>query len=630
MKRLFCNCLCLRVILLMLLLASVAQARIIGKGLYVSQEFPPRKPDPLPLFSMPRERETLDDGWQFVQTILDADTHYATYPSYLNAVPAGMGFSHQGRGFLATLHTIFTTSNGGYTWVNLDNAPPPSPGFSNLAALRSPTFIGSISVRPMKRESVILDSLFISTIHSALDTGTIRTIYYASGSYRLFSLPEFRASDWLNLIAVVDSVTACAFAGLDGKLYRNDHLWASTGWAYLNPDKVLIHAGRQDSSEFTDTWVTGVTSVDSLIIAVGSHHWISRDRGARWVIRPAADSLFDNAVSFADTVYGMTAGGTISPELQGWVHRTINGGRTWSGRVLMSSLPMRAVEVVTPAIAFVAGGSFDDAEGEMWMTTDSGRTWTRDLSVSAELRVLESRRFNAAYVDVFAAGVFPDFRGGVWRKRLYLPIADGAVIVADTDTIFFGDLAAGIADTMAVTLSNEGTLPDTLTSIQADTSIARDTTFLPVWPPDTVAIEPGASMDVNVVFRGNILQEYFAAFRIVTKHSGDIVVICNARVTLDAEAPRNINFPNDAHLTVWPNPGNATFDIRFDLLRAAVACVRVYDLSGRLVETLAQASFAPGEFSRTWDASNRATGIYFVRLDADGSQSVTQKVLLVK
>lgn len=611
----------LQAVLLLFLLMSVSQARTIGRGPYVSQEFPPRRPDPLPAFSVPRSGETLDEGWSFVQFLYDADT---TYPQYLNAVPVGMGFARSDSGFLATLHTVFVTTDRGSSWRNLDPAPPPRTGGSDYIALRSPTYINSLSIRPVLRDSALYDSVFLSTINSDVNTGTIRLICYRS-VYFLNPLLSFVAPYWLTLVTVVDSATACALAGLDGQVYRTASLWQSSPWEHLNPDKVLIRAGRGDSTDFEDTWVSGVTSQNPLIVAVGSHHWISRNRGAKWQIRPAADSVFDNAVSFVDTLYGMTAGGTISPNLSGWVHRSTDGGRTWSGRVLDANLPLRAVKMVTREMAFAAGGSFDAGAGGIWMTTDAGQQWSRDLSVSAEIRLLETRRVNAAYVDVFAAGAFPDFRGGIWRKRVWAPDTSGALIVADPDTLDFGDLPAGVGDTLTVELRNDGVLPDTVTAVTGAT-----THFSPLWSFEAVPLDPGEGTDLPVVFHSDVLGIFTALLRVSTMHSGTVEIFCRGRVPVEVEPPGRLLLPADAHLSVWPNPGNATFDVRFELSRAAVASLRVFDLSGRMVETLAQASFAPGEFSRTWDASALATGIYFVRLDVEGSLGVTQKVLLVK
>jgi photosystem II stability/assembly factor-like uncharacterized protein len=614
----------LQAVLLLFLLMSSAQARTIGRGPYVSQEFPPRRSDPLPAFSLPRTGQTLDDGWSFVQYLYDVDTTYATYPQYLNAVPVGMGFAREERGFLATLHTVFLTTNGGSSWRNLDPAPPPRSGGSDYIALREPTFISSLSIRPVLRDSALYDSVFLSTINSDVNSGSIRLIYYLLG-YRLYPLSTHVAPYWLTLVTVVDSATACAFAGLDGQIYRTASLWLSAPWERLNPDKVLMRAGRGDSTDLEDTWVSAATSTNPLIVAVGSHHWISRNRGAKWQVRPAADSVFDNAVSFADTVYGMTAGGTISPDLRGWVHRSTDGGRTWSGRLLDATLPMRAVKMVSRQTAFAAGGYFNTAAGEIWMTTDGGQRWSHDLSVSAEIRLLETRRVNAGYVDVFAAGAFPDFRGGVWRKRVWAPDTSGALIVANPDTLDFGDLPAGIGDTLIVELRNDGVLPDTVTAISGGA-----THFFPLWSFEPLALDPGEGTDLPVVFHSDVLGVFTATLRVNTKHSGTVEIFCRGRVPVEARPPVRPLLPADARLTIWPNPGNATFDIRFELSRAAVASLRVFDLSGRVVETLAQASFAPGEFSRTWDASALATGIYFVRLDVAGSQSIAQKVLLVK
>jgi photosystem II stability/assembly factor-like uncharacterized protein len=607
-------CLCL------LPMVTVVQARTIGRGRYVSREFPPSRPDPMPVFSVPRAGETLDEGWHFVQPLYDAN---ANYPALFNAVPVGMGFARGERGYLATLHTLFRTTNGGTSWSNLDPAPPPATA-SAFVVLRSPMYIHSLAVRPVRRESANYDSVLMSTFNGDSTDGYVRLVFRALDSLYLYPLPNLSAPYWLTLVTMPDSAVVCALAGLDGQLYRNAALGQGVPWEHLNPDKVLIRAGREDTLRFVNTWVDAVTSTDPMIIAVGSHHWISRNRGAKWQIRSAADSVFDNVVSFVDTVYGMTAGGTVSPALRGWVHRSTDGGRIWSGRLLDVNLPLRAVKMVTREIAFAAGGYFNTASGHVWMTSDGGQTWSLDLSASAELDVLEARRVNAAYVDVFAAGVFPDFRGGVWRKRVWAPDTTGAVVVADPDTLEFGDLAAGIADTLSFELRNVGVLPDTVTLV---TGAAY---FSPLWPFDMLPLTVGESAELAVVFESDNLGVFTATVRVFTVHSGTVDIYCHARVPLAAGPPAGALLPSDARLAVSPNPGNATFEVRFELSRAAVAGLRVFDLSGRLVETLVEASFAPGEFSRLWDASALPTGIYFVRLDVGGSASVTQKVLLVK
>ncbi len=79
----------------------------------------------------------------------------------------------------------------------------------------------------------------------------------------------------------------------------------------------------------------------------------------------------------------------------------------------------------------------------------------------------------------------------------------------------------------------------------------------------------------------------------------------------------------------YPNPFNARTIIQFSLSEPANVKLQIFDIVGRLVETLAECEFAAGENSVTWDAAAHPSGVYFVRLAGD-TGSVTKKVVLLK
>jgi hypothetical protein len=84
-----------------------------------------------------------------------------------------------------------------------------------------------------------------------------------------------------------------------------------------------------------------------------------------------------------------------------------------------------------------------------------------------------------------------------------------------------------------------------------------------------------------------------------------------------------------------PNPFNPRTVIRFELPAAGRAGLRVFDLAGRLVRTLAEdESLAAGEHRRVWDGKDRAgrpvsAGVYVVRLETP-HRTATQRLTLVK
>ncbi len=82
-------------------------------------------------------------------------------------------------------------------------------------------------------------------------------------------------------------------------------------------------------------------------------------------------------------------------------------------------------------------------------------------------------------------------------------------------------------------------------------------------------------------------------------------------------------------LRVYPNPFNARTTIRFSLAETANVKLQIFDIAGRLVETLADCEFDAGENSVTWDATDRPSGVYFARL-AGNASSVSKRLVLLK
>ncbi len=90
------------------------------------------------------------------------------------------------------------------------------------------------------------------------------------------------------------------------------------------------------------------------------------------------------------------------------------------------------------------------------------------------------------------------------------------------------------------------------------------------------------------------------------------------------------DMPNDFDITrIFPNPFNPTTTIEFNLERPYVARVNVYDALGRMVSELRSGPAQAGTHSVTFDGTDHASGIYFVRLTAGGN-STMQKMMLIK
>jgi hypothetical protein len=80
-------------------------------------------------------------------------------------------------------------------------------------------------------------------------------------------------------------------------------------------------------------------------------------------------------------------------------------------------------------------------------------------------------------------------------------------------------------------------------------------------------------------------------------------------------------------LTVVPNPFRGQTTIMFSLAAASDASLLVYDISGKVVSTIAEGYVDAGDYSAVFDAEKVARGIYIARLKtADGE--LTQKLIV--
>ena len=81
----------------------------------------------------------------------------------------------------------------------------------------------------------------------------------------------------------------------------------------------------------------------------------------------------------------------------------------------------------------------------------------------------------------------------------------------------------------------------------------------------------------------------------------------------------------------YPNPFNPVTTIQFDIPAETQHAVslQVYDISGRMVETLVNEKLKPGQHEAQWNASDRSSGLYFLKMET-GHYIKTQKMILLK
>ena len=132
----------------------------------------------------------------------------------------------------------------------------------------------------------------------------------------------------------------------------------------------------------------------------------------------------------------------------------------------------------------------------------------------------------------------------------------------------------------------------------------------------------GIISDLEVGSTGTV---YFAGAYYTTAQNSDYLVVKYSSTT-GVEKPLN-KIPVEFSLKQnFPNPFNPSTTISFSLPSKSHVSLKIYDVMGRDVATLASEELTAGTHTRQWIADGVPSGVYFYCLQA-GSFIETKKIL---
>jgi len=215
-------------------------------------------------------------------------------------------------------------------------------------------------------------------------------------------------------------------------------------------------------------------------------------------------------------------------------------------------------------------------------------------------------------------GTFTDtlsVTGGVAGGVFKIPVRGQSpipVLTSTTTSLDFGDVPIPAPKTLQFTLGNSSINPlvlDALANTHPEYYVE----------PSSGTIPPSGTLQVNVVFSPS-------GYGVVRD---TILIISNAgvspfRVSLrgNSSGPTAVEdaggeMPSRyALFQNYPNPFNPSTTVSFALPEASIVSLRIYDLIGREIGTLAEGMLPAGQHRRIWDAQESAAGTYFARLVA--------------
>jgi hypothetical protein len=196
-------------------------------------------------------------------------------------------------------------------------------------------------------------------------------------------------------------------------------------------------------------------------------------------------------------------------------------------------------------------------------------------------------------------------------------------IAAAPGSMNFGPVSVGNSVTRSLGLINTGSNVLTVHEIIGTESYSA--TFA---GPATVAI--GDTLRVDVVFAPQNPGTFIDTLQVLSDAITGVKYVRCIGAGTAASGDNSAPLPTDYSLhKAYPNPFNPSTTISFELSQDSHAELEIFDVQGRVVETLFDGELSAGTHSRVWSCGTCAGGVYFARLRASEFVGI-QKLVLMK
>jgi len=309
-----------------------------------------------------------------------------TFPS---TVFIDLSFADDSVGYAAAeLGIVYKTMNSGTTWTRIMNLGFPYYWYGVHALTR--------------------DRAIVTGFNNTSGAGIYRWTW--DGGAHWDSIVSLDTANWFSRVRFSDSLHGIISAGWNGGIWRTDSGGRiPSQWSYVQVDPARgWFEGNFTFRPDLHCYLTGISFCHS------------SDAGLNWDVQHSADPVFDGGISFPDTLHGWTGGGQISAPVSGWVHRTTDGGATWSGRLIETPEPIRSVLFLDETLGFAVGGNCYSGVGAIYSTTNGGDSWRLDVNTASEMRGIDWEQAAADSIDLWCSGFNNSFTGCIYKTRIYI------------------------------------------------------------------------------------------------------------------------------------------------------------------------------------------------------------------
>lgn len=382
--------------------------------------------------------------------------------------------------------------------------------------------------------------------------------------------------------------------------------------------------------------VSGVT--DNIAWACGDAGRVIRTNngGMNWINAtgtgiPGTLALYN--IFAQDSTTALVTGSSTSA----FVYRTTNGGLTWVQVFTQTGGFMNAIWM-TSATSGVMTGDPVGGRWSFWRTVDGGVTWD-STGMYIPQAAAEAGWNNALYVS----GTNIWF--GTNNSRIYYSPLAGLTGTWQVQTtpqlnsyaVWFNTVTSGISGgTQLMQTNNAGTNWTSLTSLGTANISGITGAGLNYW----------VTRQATAIYRTTDNGATFTTD--YTAPAGSFLHIQKARVGNRMWGVRNnggiaksdgivgitsngTSIPDAYGLSQnYPNPFNPVTNFTFSIPVNSAVTLKVYDITGRLLETLLEGEMkSAGFYTVSFNASKYSSGVYFYTLTSDNFTS-TKKMILTK
>jgi photosystem II stability/assembly factor-like uncharacterized protein len=495
----------------------------------------------------------------------------------------------------------------------------------------------------------------------------------------------------LSLIEASDGALYAAgdSAGARGKVFRSvdaGTTWVATGdmagtsiaWKVIEASDGALYAGTQGNGDVFKSIDAGTTWVNTGDLAGAQTVWPvieaadgalyagtypngnvfkSIDAGTTWVNTGDLAGA-TRVVSLMQASDGALYAGTTLPPDTAKVFKSTDAGTTWvsTGDLLGTE---EAYGLMQASDGALYAGTWPN--GDVFRSIDAGTTWvnTGDLLGATYVASLIEMADGALYAGTQCQGdtarVFRSIDAGTtWASAgdlagaqlawSLLETSDGALYAATensgdvfrADYFLAGDIVSSVYDIGSASVTygamswNETPNGQTI-SMLVRTDTLPDMSTAMDWDTCPPVVN---GQDISGLASVDDFERYVQyRVQLVTSRSDVTPVLHEVSIEYDlvgVDEGLGSDLPPATHqlLQNEPNPFSERTVISYSVPSAAHVMLEIYDLSGRLVETLVNETKGAGIHRASWNSNGRPAGLYFYRLTADDFESTRKMVVI--